>query len=133
ERLGWEAFNRGELGINFRDDVVLELAGYGMGTFKGLDAANQFAREWRDAFEDLTVEIDEILDLGNGVLLSLYRQEGRPIGSENYLRVRSASVSVWEDGAVARMTIYPESDADVARVVAERLAEERAEALPPRG
>jgi ketosteroid isomerase-like protein len=133
ERQGWEAFNRGELGVNFRPDVVLQLAGYGMGTFNGMEAANGFAKDWRAAFEDLTVEIEEVLDLGNGVLLSLYHQEGRPIGSDNYLRVRSASVSVWEDGGVARMTIYPEADIDAARVAAARLAQDRAEAPPSRG
>ena len=110
---------------NSSPDLVLDTAGYGMGTFEGREAAIGFLKGWTSSFEDLTIEADEILDLGNGVVLTLYHQEGRPIGATNYVRVRSASVSIWEDGAVVRNTIYPEADIDEARVAAERLAEER--------
>ena len=76
-------------------------------------------------FEDLTIEADEILDLGNGVVLTLYHQEGRPIGASSYVRVRSAMVMLWADAVIVRNTVYPESDIDEARAAAERLAEER--------
>ena len=106
-------------------DIVLDTAGYGMGTFKGREAAIGFFKDWRSAFEDLTIEADEILELGHGVVLTLYHQEGRPIGASSYVRVRSAMVMLWVDGVIVRNTVYPESDIDEARAAAERLAEER--------
>jgi hypothetical protein len=80
-----------------------------------------FLTEWASSFEDLTLEADEILELGKGVVLSIYHQEGRPIGGTNYVRVRSATISEWVDGVIVRVTIY--SDIDKARAAAERLAE----------
>src|SRR5271165_7091042 len=109
-RLGWEALNRGEVGIHSSPDIVVDSAVYGMGTFDGREAAAGFLKEWTSAFEDLTIETDEILDLGNGVVLTVYHQEGRPIGGTNYIRVRSSALSEWVDGLVARITLYPESD-----------------------
>ena len=121
-----DALNRGRLfGVDLSPEVVLDTAGYGMGTFNGLEAAAGFLSEWTSSFEDLTIEPDEILDFGNGVLLTVYHQQGRPIGATNYVRVRSASVGAWVDGLIVRVTIYPETDIDEARAAAERLAEER--------
>ena len=117
--------NRGEFGAYASPDIVLDTAGYGMGTFKGREAMIGFMKDWTSSFEDLTIESDEILDLGHGVVLTLYHQEGRPIGASNYVRVRSAMVGLWVDGVIVWNTIYPEADIEKARAAAERLAEER--------
>ena len=124
-RIGWAAVSRGDFGVYSSPDIVVDTAGYGMGTFDGREAAIGFLKEWTSSFEDLTIEPDEILDFGNGVVLTVYDQEARPIGATNYVRVRSAAVSVWMDGLVVRTTFYPETDIDEARVAAERLAHER--------
>jgi hypothetical protein len=63
----------------------------------------------------LTLQSDEILDLGHGVVLARYHQEGRPIGVSNYVRVRSAAVVLWVDGVSVRGTFYPETEIDEAR------------------
>lgn len=57
------------------------------------------------------------------MVLSVYHQEGRPIGATNYVRVKSAAVSEVVEGVVMRVTIYP--DTDEARSVARRLADEQ--------
>jgi hypothetical protein len=124
-RLGIAAFNRGDVGAYTSPDIVLETAGYGMGTFNGREAAIGFLKDWTSSCEDLTVEADEILDLGNGVVLTLYHQEGRRVGVSNYVRVRSAMVQAWVDGMIVRNMIYRESEIDQARAAAERLAEQR--------
>src|SRR5262245_21440279 len=124
-RLALAGVSRGVFAVYASPDVVLDTAGYGMGTFKGREAAIGFFTEWTSSFEDLTVEADEILDLGHGVVLTLYHQAGRPVGASNYVRVRSAMVMLWADGVIVRNTVYPESDIDEARAAAERLAEER--------
>ena len=126
-RRAWEAVNRSgtqEVADNYSPSAALDTAGYGMGTFKGREAIRGFLADWVSSFEDLKIEPEEILGLGNGVVLTVYHQEGRPIGGTNYVRVRSASVSVWVDGMIVRTTIYP--DIDEARAAAERLAEVRA-------
>jgi hypothetical protein len=119
------ATRRGEFGAYASPDIVLDTAGYGMGAFKGREAAIGFFKEWTSSFEDLKIEADEILDLGHGVVLTLHHQEGRPIGATNYVRVRAAMVMLWVDGLIVQNTVYPESDIDEARAAAERLAEER--------
>jgi hypothetical protein len=124
-RRAFEGLNRGEFGLNASPDLVLDTAGYGMGTFEGREAAVGFFREWISSFEDVTIEADEIRDLGNGVVLTLYHQEARPIRGTGYLRARSASVAVWIGGLTVRNTFYPEQEIDEARAAAERLAEER--------
>jgi ketosteroid isomerase-like protein len=124
-RLSLAAFNRRDFGVYASPDTVLDTAGYGMGTFTGRDAAIGFMNDSASSFEDLTVERDDILDLGHGVVLTLYHQEGRPIGASNYVRVRSAVVMLWVDGVIVRSTFYPETEIDEARAAAERLAEER--------
>ena len=125
-RRQFEGVNRGDFGVYSSPDLVLDTAGYGMGTFNGREAAIGFLKDWVSSFEDLTIESDEILDLGHGVVLTLYHQEGRPIGASNYVRVRSAMVGLWVDGVIVRNRIYPEADIDEARAAAERLAESRA-------
>jgi ketosteroid isomerase-like protein len=117
------AVNRREFGAYGSPDIVLDTAGYGMGTFKGREAAIGFFKDWTSSFEDLKIEADEILDLGHGVVLTVYHQEGRPLGASKYVRVRSALVTLWVDGVIVRNTAYP--DIDQAHADAERLAQDR--------
>ena len=114
-RLAEAAFNRKEFAAYASPDMVLDTAGYGMGTFHGREAVIGFLKDWTSSFEDLKIEADEILDLGHGVVLTLHHQEGRPIGASNYVRVRSAMVTLWVDGVTVRNTIYTEAEIDEAR------------------
>jgi hypothetical protein len=74
---------------------------------------------------ELTTEIEgeEIADLGNGVTYAIVLQRGRPAGSNGEVRVRSATVGLWDNGLLTRVTNYP--DIDAARADAERLVRER--------
>jgi ketosteroid isomerase-like protein len=124
----WEARSRGEFPLEmdeYAPDAVLDTAGYGMGTFEGREAIRGFITDWIGAFEDLTMEAEEIIDLGKGVMLIVYNQKGRPPGASNYVRVRSAILGLWVDGMIVRSTIYTETEIDEARAAAERLAQER--------
>ena len=127
----WDEASRGEFdlvigGAEYAPDAVLDTAGYGMGTFAGRDAIRGFLSEWINSFDDLKMRADEMLGIGDTIVLIVYHQEGRPLGGTNYVRVRSAIVEEWEDGMLARSTIYTEAEIDEARAAAERLAEERA-------
>ena len=96
---------------------------YGLGTLEGVRAIRGFLEDWVNAYEEFEIEPEEILDLGNGVVFSVFRQNARPAGSTGHLRVQNAHVFVWADGLVVRTTSY--ADIAEARVAAERLAASR--------
>jgi ketosteroid isomerase-like protein len=106
----------------FAPDAVLENA-EGLGTFEGKAAIRRFWQDWFASFEELEVEPEERLDLGNGVVFSVVIQKAHLVGSSGEVRQRNAVVTEWADGLIVRMTLY--TDIDKARADAERLAEER--------
>jgi len=75
------------------------------------------------SYEEYEFEAEDTLDLGNRVGFRVLIQKGRPVGTSGEVELRYASVTVWEDGKIARNTNY--GDIDEARAAAERLAEER--------
>ena len=106
----------------FAPDAVWE----GMGlrsTFEGVAAIRGFWQDWWAGYEELWVDLEEPLDLGNGVTFGVVVTNGRPVGSSGYVRHKNAVVSVWVRGLIVRVTNYP--DPDEARAAAERLAKER--------
>jgi hypothetical protein len=74
-------------------------------------------------YEEYAMEAEEIVDLGNGVSFAVLRQKGRLAGSSGEVRLRYASVGVWTNGLMTRLTNY--RDIEEARAAAEQLAEER--------
>ena len=120
-----EAANGRDLGAMLRfyaPDAVLQNA-EGLGTFEGRAAIRAFWQDWLASYEELWVEEEEVLDLGNGVAFNVLRQRGRPIGSSGYVQMRYAVVGVWREGLIERVTSY--RDIDEGRSAAERLAESR--------
>ena len=94
-------------------------------TLDGSAAIRERLEEWFGAFDELEFELEEILDLGNGVTLTVVNQRARPAGSSSgaYMQRQEALIGVWEQGMVALATTY--LDIDEARAAAERLAQER--------
>jgi ketosteroid isomerase-like protein len=95
----------------------------GLGIFEGHGAIRGFWQDWFASYEELEIEPEEILDLGNGVILTVVIQKARPVGSGGQVRLRYAVVGLWVEGLIERLTNY--SDIDEARASAERLAESR--------
>jgi ketosteroid isomerase-like protein len=106
----------------YRPDVILEMPEAGL-TFDGLTEIRRFYEDFFDLWDDLVSELDELLDLGNGVALAVIRNHGRPVGSTAETQQRAAWVSTWEGRKITRIDIY--NDIDEARAAAERLTEER--------
>jgi len=95
-------------------------------TLDGSAAIRERLEEWLGAFDELEFELEEILDLGNGVTLTVVNQRARPAGSSSsggYMQRQEALIGVWEQGMVTHATTY--LDIDEARAAAERLAQER--------
>ena len=97
------------------DDGILDVA--------GASGVRGFFEEWARVFEGFTVKVETVVDFGNGIVYSVYHQEGRPLGSTGVVTQRGSLIYEWVDGMIARLIGRP--DPDEARAAAERLAEER--------
>ncbi len=106
----------------YAPDAVWDVSAMGMGVYEGVAVIRRELEQWINAYQQFEIEVEEVRDFGNGVILSVTHQGGRPLGSSGYLQMRFASVTVWRDGSIARVTPYP--DIDEARAAAERLAQE---------
>ena len=118
-----EALNRGDL-----DGVMSSVAEDGVldgraDLIEGRAAIRGFLDEWVRAYEELEYELEEVSDLGGGVVFAVMIQDGRLVGSAGRIRQREGWVYLWVGGLIARLTTY---ELDEGRAAAERVAEERA-------
>jgi ketosteroid isomerase-like protein len=123
-RRQFEAGNRRDIDAvmsTFAVDAVLE--GRGLGDiFEGQAAIRAFVEGWFGMYEELEFKLEEVHDLGNGVVFAVVLQEGRPAGIAGHLRQKEGWVYVWVGGLIARLTVV---DVDEARAAADALAESR--------
>ena len=121
----FEAANRRDLDAaasSFAEDATFD--GRALGDrFEGRAAIRSFLEDWFGTYEELEIGLEEVRDLGGGVVFAVVVQNGRPAGSAGHVRQREGWVYVWVEGLIAQFTI---SDIDEARAAAERLAESRA-------
>jgi ketosteroid isomerase-like protein len=120
------AFSRGDFDAQmsfYAPNAVLDMSARGLGVFEGRAAIRGFWEDYYRSFDDLKFELEEALDLGNGVMFAIVRQGARPARSAARIHTREAWVSVWDGGVFLRGSSF--GDIDEARAVAERLAEER--------
>jgi ketosteroid isomerase-like protein len=119
-----EALDRRDLdGVmnSVAEDSVLE--GRVENFLEGRAAIRRFLEDWFRAWEDLDFELEEVSDLGGGVVFAVVIQDGRPVGGDGRVRQREGWIYLWVGGSIARLTT---SEVDQARAAAERLAEQRA-------
>ena len=107
----------------FAPDCVWDMSHVGLGTFEGMAAARVFLESWWANWEDHHHEIEEIVDLGQGVLFAVIWEDGRPVGSSRRVQARAGWVYEWAHGKVVRMATY--TDVDEGRAAAERVAADR--------
>jgi ketosteroid isomerase-like protein len=122
-RQAWEGVNRHDpdrVTSFYAPDVLLDLSDLGLGTFAGVAAVRVFLEDWWGTWRDHLVEVEEIVDLGDGVVFTPVREDGRPAGSEGHVEQRLGWVFLWEQGLIERASAY--FDIDEARAAAERLA-----------
>jgi ketosteroid isomerase-like protein len=106
----------------FAPASVWDVSDWGLGIHTGLPAIGRFLKDWFGSMDEYEVHVEELHDLGNGVVRVVVEQVARPAGSRGLLRVRSAPVFVWTAGRISQVTLY--RDIDKARAAAQRLAEE---------
>jgi ketosteroid isomerase-like protein len=120
----FEAADRGDW-----DSVLSAYAPYAVvetvdGVFDAVSPARMrgFWEEVAATFEDFAIKVETVVDLGNGIVYSIYRAEGRLAGSTGVVAERTAMIYELVDGRIARLITRP--DIDEARATAERLAGE---------
>jgi ketosteroid isomerase-like protein len=111
----------------FAADAVWDLSESHLGIYEGVAAIGDFLVGYWETWEDHHHVIEEILDHGHGVLYVAIREDGCPRGSDARVQARHLQVFEWEQGKIVRITGYPAIDE--ARAAAERLAQERGEAM----
>jgi len=91
--------------------------------FEGREAIRGLLEDWLGAYQDVEIEVEEILGLGKGVGFVIASIEGQLAASTAHMRVRFGAVYEWTDDLIERVV----SDADIeqVRAVAERLVRER--------
>jgi hypothetical protein len=104
----------------FGPESIWDVEPWGLGTHAGPAAIRRFIEGWIGSFDVYHVVVEEMLDLGNGVVLAVATQYGRSAHVRDELRLRYAPVFLWADSVVVRVTHY--RDIDQARAAAERLA-----------
>ncbi len=122
-RAAFEAASRRDLDAvagSFAEDATFD--GRALGDhFEGRAGIRSFIEGWWGTYEELEFGLEEVRDLGNGVVFAVVVQNGRPAGGAGHLRQREGWVFVWVRGLIARLTVL---EVDEARDAAERLAEE---------
>jgi ketosteroid isomerase-like protein len=108
----------------YAPDAVWDLSQVGIGTYEGAAAIGSFLEDWWETWGGHLIEVEEALDLGNGVVFSSQREDSRLADSEGHVEQRVQWVIEWTNGLINRQTAY--LDIDEAREAADRLAESRA-------
>ncbi len=120
----FEAANRRDLDAvagSFAEDATFD--GRGVPEhYEGRAAIRGMLEEWFGSYEELEFGLEEVRDLGDGVVFAVVVQNGRPGGSAGHLRQREGWVFVWAGGLIARLAT---SEVDEGRAAAERLAQDR--------
>jgi ketosteroid isomerase-like protein len=126
-RLSFDAADSGDFDrmISFYGpDSVFDMAPWGLGTYSGLPAIRAFFEDWIGAFDEFDMKLEEVEDLGDGLVFAVARQDALPAGSRTRLQLRHAAVAQWQDGVALRVINYP--DIDQAREAARQQAASRA-------
>jgi ketosteroid isomerase-like protein len=102
--------------------AVWDLSDAGLGSVEGVDAIRSFLEDWFGAFEDYQIDVEETVDLGEGVIFVVVNATGRPVGMDASVEQRRGWAIVWTNGKLVRAASY--LDLGQARAAAEHLAEE---------
>ncbi len=107
----------------FRASSVWDVTRWGLGSHTGLTAIRRSLQDWMGVMDEYAVDIEELSDLGSGVILAVAVQRAKPAGSRARLHLRYAPLFLWADGWAERVTHY--RDIDEARVAAQLAASTR--------
>ncbi len=110
-----DAFNRRDFdSLLAAVDPDLELHEWpeapGAQTFRGPDEARQAIESWFDAWEWMKVEVEDIVESGERVLVTLH-QRAKGKGSAVEVEIRTPNVYTFRDGKLFRIQLFTEREA----------------------
>src|SRR2546427_13017619 len=91
-------------------DAVWDLSAGGLGVFRGRSAIREFMEDWFRPYDQIEMNLEDVVHLGSGVTFAVGTQKGRLAGSGGEGTVRYAVINVWGDGLVQRSTNYTDLD-----------------------
>ena len=95
----------------------------GLGKYDGPTVLRQFFVEWTGSYKEWDLELEEVHDLGGGMILAVVLSRGRSGRRTGWVELRFATIISWVGGLMARITSY--TDIDEARAAAARIAGDR--------
>jgi ketosteroid isomerase-like protein len=101
-------------------DSVFDMSDWGLGVHTGRAAIRTFFEAWIGAFDEFEMKLEEVRDLGGGVVFAVASQRARPARSRVPLQLQHAAIAVWSDGVALSVTNY--RDIERAREIAQRTA-----------
>jgi ketosteroid isomerase-like protein len=107
----------------YAPDGVYDMSPVGLGIREGRAAIREHFQEWWGGYEEYEHELEELQDLGEGIVFVTAVQRGRLPGSAGWVQLRYPVVGTVRDCLIERITVY--TDIDQARAAAARLAESR--------
>jgi ketosteroid isomerase-like protein len=99
-RRSFDALNAGDIDAamsRWGHDPVLDLSPMGLGVYEGFAAIRGFWEGWTNTYQELSVEPEEMLEIGRGLTLAAITQTGRPARSSSDVRLHYAAVAIWTD------------------------------------
>lgn len=106
----------------FGPESTWDVSRWGLGAHTGQGAISEFFEDWMGGFDRYAVEVEEMRDLGSGVIYVVAVQAASTRGS-GLMRIRYAPVFTWSGEIAVCVTHY--RDVVAALPAAERLAEQR--------
>jgi ketosteroid isomerase-like protein len=79
-------------------------------TYKGIEAARRFIRDWTAAFDDWEIEVVGLHDAGGDKVVGVVRQRGRSKTTGLPVDMLYAQVFTIRDGKQTRMEMYADPD-----------------------
>jgi ketosteroid isomerase-like protein len=125
-RRSLEAWNTGDVDaamVMFSSNPVWDATGVGLGVYEGRAAIREYLVGWIGFLDETHFELEEIVDLGRGIIFAVAFTTGRMKGSSGELDLRWAAIAHWAADLIVRVAAY--TDIDEARATAERLAKGR--------
>src|SRR5262245_20141712 len=87
---------------SYGPDSVWDVSALGLGTYVGPKAIRNFFEDWTGGLEAWRLEIQDLRDLGNGIVLVIAVQTGTSAGGGPQVQLRHASLFVWSGEVIVK-------------------------------
>jgi ketosteroid isomerase-like protein len=77
------------------------------GTYHGYDGFRQWVGQWEEAWEEISYELGELIELDESVIVAPVHVVGRGAASGVEIDTTFAWVYQWEDGRLIRYQVHP--------------------------